>query len=68
MFDLSRFYAKLFHFTQTTASPIYKTAFPKWQQQTAATSPLLGSVPWRKLQQGGDGSKEIDLGEDWLVL
>lgn len=55
-------------FTQTTASPIYKTTFPKWQQQTAATSPLLGSVPWRKLQRGGDGSKKIDLGEDVLWM
>lgn len=56
------------HFTQTTASPIYKTTFPKWQQQRVATSPLLGSVPQRQLQQGGDGSEKIDLGEDWLVL
>lgn len=68
MFEFLRFYAKLFHFTQTTASPIYKTTFPKWQQRRAATSPLLGSVPQRQLQQGGDGSEKIDLGEDWLVL
>lgn len=48
MFYFLRFYAKLFHFAQTTASPICKTTFPKWQQLRAATSPLLGSVPWRR--------------------
>lgn len=47
VFYFLRFYAKLFHFAQTTASPICKTTFPKWQQLRAATSPLLGSVPWR---------------------
>lgn len=47
VFYFLRFYAKLFHFTQTTASPICETTFPKWQQLRAATSPLLGSVPWR---------------------
>lgn len=62
VFDFLRFYAKLFHFTQTTASPIYKTTFPKWQQQRTATSPLLGRVPWRQLQQGGAGSKKTDFG------
>lgn len=68
VFDFWRFSAKLFHFTQTTASPIYKTTFPKWQQQRAATSPLLGRVPRRQLRQGGDGREKVDLGEDWLVF